>query len=129
MNPVAPTFTPRSLAIHKSTFAGEMSTNSDHSTTGDETKVSTPQTSYQWSDEVAAQDGDEKIVEDLGSGNGRRGSFVASTIKDSRNLGRQEALTAAIKRALTSRRGEEEQAEGSKLGKPRLEVLRAKKKS
>ncbi|CAM1507435.1 Fc.00g070760.m01.CDS01 [Cosmosporella sp. VM-42] len=61
LNPVAATFTPRSLGAPRQRPAINTSTDSDDSISKDTTKVTTPQTSRQWSDEVAAQDQEEAV--------------------------------------------------------------------
>ncbi|KAJ3520900.1 hypothetical protein NM208_g13529 [Fusarium decemcellulare] len=79
LNPIAATFTPRTLAKARQAFPTETSEGSDDSVAQNETLGTTPQTSRQWSDEVAEQE-EEAKAKSAGSDRSKekRNAFIAA---------------------------------------------------
>ena len=103
MNPVAATFKPRSLGAPRQRLTINISADSEDSISKDTTKVTTPQTSRQWSDEVAVQDEEEAVSEQRVKAQdeqSRREEGGAGS--KSQKTDRQKAFTEAIDRALKS---------------------------
>lgn len=120
MNPIAPAFTPRTLATRKLASGVNDSTSSGDSTVENLTNPTTPQTSRRWSDEVASQEEKQGAKESCSSTNSELTASASATV-DSNKRRPQGKLTAAVEKVLVDRGDNEEKADESKgKSKPQL---------
>ncbi|KAF7543287.1 hypothetical protein G7Z17_g10856 [Cylindrodendrum hubeiense] len=118
LNPIAPTFTPRSPTKTKLEPTMETSTGSELVAKNTTTATTAPQPSHRWSDEVAAQDDEGIVPQPTNTGSttsaqpddkqSNKRSLVTSLTKQER----QKAFTAAVDRALRRTRRNHDGGDG-----------------